>query len=98
MSKQIRLQVIALVAALILLASVSSGPRTALAQKQAPAVTSSNAKSAAVMATTEAVLKETSEVRQLPILRPVKSGAQTRAEIERMLVKNMDEDTTPEEL
>ncbi|MBD0325840.1 MAG: hypothetical protein ICV68_05380, partial [Pyrinomonadaceae bacterium] len=63
-----------------------------------PAVTSSNAKSAAVMAATESVLKETSEIRQLAILRPVKSGAQTRAEIERMLVKNMDEDTTPEEL
>jgi hypothetical protein len=50
------------------------------------------------MAATESVLKETSEIRQLPILRPVKSGAQTRAEIERMLIKNMDEDTTPEEL
>jgi hypothetical protein len=98
MSKQIRLQVITLVAVLSLLAPVFNGTPTALAQKQAPAVTSSNAKSAAVMATTESVLKETSEVRQLPILRPVKSGAQTRDEIERMLIKNMDEDTTPEEL
>lgn len=98
MSKQIRLQVITFLIALSLVASLFGGTPLALAQKQAPAVTSSNTKSAAVMAATEAVLKETGEVRQLPILRPVKSGAQTRAEIERMLVKNMDEDTTPEEL
>ncbi|HEV7842789.1 MAG TPA: hypothetical protein VGO69_03790 [Pyrinomonadaceae bacterium] len=96
MSKRIRLQVITLAAALSLAVVVFIGP--AVAQKQAPAVTSTNTKSAAVMAATETVLKETSEVRQLPILRPVKSGAQTRAEIERMLIKNMDEDTTPEEL
>jgi hypothetical protein len=70
----------------------------AFAQRQAPAVASSNAKTASIMAATEAVLKETSEIRQLPILRPVKSGAQTRAEIEHMLIKNMDEDTTPEQL
>jgi hypothetical protein len=98
MSKQIRLQVIKRVASLCVVASLFIGLPAAFAQKQAPAVTSSNAKSAAVMAATEAVLKETSEIRQLAILRPVKSGAQTRAEIERMLVKNMDEDTTPEEM
>jgi hypothetical protein len=98
MSKQIRLQVITLAAVLSLLAPFFIGTRSASAQKQAPAVTSSNAKSAAIMATTESVLKETSEIRQLPILRPVKSGAQTRDEIERMLIKNLDEDTTPEEL
>lgn len=98
MSKQIRLQVITFLVALSLLASLFGGARPASAQKQAPAVTSSNTKSAAIMAATEAVLKETSEIRQLPILRPVKSGAQTRTEIERMLIKNMDEETTPEEL
>lgn len=98
MSKQIRLQVISLAAALSVAASLFIGMGAASAQKQAPAVTSINAKSAAVMAASEAVLKETSEIRQLAILRPVKSGAQTRVEIERMLIKNMDEDTTPEEL
>ncbi len=98
MSKQIRLQASKRVAALCLAASLFAGAAAVSAQKQAPAVTSSNAKSAAVMAATESVLKETSEIRQLAILRPVKSGAQTRAEIERMLVKNMDEDTTPEEM
>ena len=98
MSKQIRLCVITFITALALVASVFVGLPTATAQKTAPAVTSSNAKTSAIMATTEAVLKETSEIRELPILRPVKSGAQTRAEIEQMLVKNIDEDTTPEEL
>jgi hypothetical protein len=98
MSKQIRLQVITLVTAFSIAASLLFALPRAFAQRQAPAVTSSNAKTAAIMATTEAVLKETSEIRQLAILRPVKSGAQTRAEIEHMLIKNMDEDTTPEEL
>ena len=44
------------------------------------------------------MLEETSEIRELPILRPVKSGAQSRAEIERMLVKNLNEQTTPAEM
>lgn len=96
MSKRIRLQFVTQIAALSLAASFFIG--LAAAQKQSPAITSTNTKSAAVMAATETVLKETSEIRQLPIVRPVKSGAQTRAEIERMLVKNMNEDSTPEEL
>jgi hypothetical protein len=96
MSKQIRLRVTGFLSAVFFCGALFINQ--VAAQKQAPAVTSSNTKSAAVMATTEAVLKETSEIRQLPIMRQVKSGAQTRAEIERMLVKNMDEDTTPEEL
>jgi hypothetical protein len=96
MSKQIRLQVASFVCAALLGSALFIGQ--VAAQKPSPAVTSSNTKSAAVMATTDAVLKETSEIRQLSIMRQVKSGAQTRAEIERMLVKNMDEDTTPEEL
>jgi hypothetical protein len=41
------------------------------------------------------VLKDTSEIRDLPILRPVKSGAQTRSEIQRMVIRNLDEDTSP---
>ncbi|MDX6693536.1 MAG: hypothetical protein QOF02_1139 [Blastocatellia bacterium] len=98
MSKQNRLPVIAFLLALTLACALFDGPRAVFAQKQAPAVTSSNAKAAAILAATESVLKETSEIRELAILRPVKSGAQTRAEIERMLIKNMDEDTTPEEL
>lgn len=50
------------------------------------------------MAATEAVLRETSALRQLAILRPVNSGTQSRADIERMIIKNMNENTTPEEL
>ncbi|MDQ2921822.1 MAG: hypothetical protein M3R52_09480, partial [Acidobacteriota bacterium] len=61
-------------------------------------VASSGTRNAAIVATTAAVLKETSEIRELPILRPVKSGAQSRVEIERMLVKNLDEQMTPAEM
>src|SRR5207253_3772876 len=36
--------------------------------------------------------------RQLPIMRAVKSDTQSRAEIERFLIKNMDEDTSPADM
>ncbi|HEX5884192.1 MAG TPA: hypothetical protein VFY67_06570, partial [Pyrinomonadaceae bacterium] len=42
------------------------------------------AQNAAIVSTTDAVLKETSEIRELSILRGVKSGAQSRADIEKM--------------
>ncbi|MDQ3756109.1 MAG: hypothetical protein M3371_15425, partial [Acidobacteriota bacterium] len=57
-----------------------------------------NAKSAGVTAATAEVLQETSRIRQLGVLRAVKSGTQTRTEIEGMLVRNLDEDSTPAEL
>jgi hypothetical protein len=57
-----------------------------------------NPRSASVEAATAEVLKETGELRKLEVLRPVKSGAQSRAEIERMLVRNLDEQSTPAEL
>jgi hypothetical protein len=60
--------------------------------------TSRAAQNAAIISTTDAILKETSEIRELSILRAVKSGAQSRSEIERMIVKNLDSDTTPEEM
>ena len=44
------------------------------------------------------MLEETSKIRELPILRPVKSGAQSRTEIERMLVKNLYEQMTTAEM
>ena len=56
------------------------------------------AQNAAIVSTTAAVLKETSELRELSILRSVKSGAQSRAEIERMIVRNLDSETTPAEM
>jgi hypothetical protein len=99
MSKKNRLRRAALLAALSVAASMILNLAAAVtAQQPQVAVAPPNAKSAAVMAATEAVLRETSDLRQLPILRPVKSGAQSRAEIERMIIKNMDEATTPEEL
>ena len=65
---------------------------------QRASVASSASRNAAIVATTAAVLKETSEIRELPILRPVKSGAQSRVEIQQMLVKNLDEQMTPAEM
>ena len=44
------------------------------------------------------MLKETSELRELSILKEVKSGAQSRDDIERMIMKNLDADTTPAEM
>jgi hypothetical protein len=61
-------------------------------------VTSRSAQNAAILSTTEAILKETSELRQLSILRGVKSGAQSRSEIEQVIIKNLDADTTPAEM
>jgi hypothetical protein len=43
-------------------------------------------------------LKEISDIRELPILRPVKSGAQSRAEIERMVIRNLNEQAKPAEM
>lgn len=56
------------------------------------------AQNAAIVSTAEAVLKETSEIRELSVLRTVKSGAQSRSEIERMVIKNLDSETTPAEM
>lgn len=56
------------------------------------------AQNAAIVSTTAAVLKETSELRELSILKTVKSGAQSRAEIESMIIRNLDDETTPTEM
>jgi hypothetical protein len=61
-------------------------------------VASSNTRNAAIVAATAEVLKETSEIRELAVLRPVKSGAQSRAAIEQMLIRNLDEQVTPSEM
>ncbi len=65
---------------------------------QSGSTASGAARNAAIVATTQAVLKETSEVRELTVLRAVKSGAQSRSEIERMVIRNLEEQTTPEEM
>src|SRR6267378_597184 len=65
---------------------------------QSPQANTTAARNAALIAATQDVLKETSELRQLAILRPVQSSTQSRAEIERMLIKNLDEETTPAQI
>jgi len=92
MSKQINPGLV-----LLILVCLCAGSLTVRTQAQAGAAAGA-AQNAAIVSTTDAVLKETSELRELPILRAVKSGAQSRAEIERMIVKNLDSDTTPAEM
>jgi hypothetical protein len=91
-----------MVAILLTLFAVLSAPAyftgTAQQVSQAPATTSAATRSAALVAATQEVLKETSDVRQLPILRPVQSSTQSRAEIERAVIKNLDEETSPADL
>jgi hypothetical protein len=97
MSKEIKMSVRTRALALTALCLWLVGTAEVRAQVTAapPAV---NARSAGIAAATEEVLRETSEIRKLPVLRPVKSGAQSRAEIERMLVQNLDEESTPAEM
>ena len=96
MSKQIRsrswrLGCLMAVSLLILVLAVAPGQR---ALSQQSAATSSAARNAALIAATQDVLKETSDLRQLSILRAVQSSTQSRAEIERAVIKNLDEDTS----
>lgn len=46
---------------------------------------------------TAEILKETSKIRELAVLRPVPSGAQSRVQIEQMLVKKLDEQLSKSE-
>ena len=91
MSKQINRWLALLILVCLCAASLATGSR---AQSSA----AGTAQNAAIISTTDSVLKETSELRELSILRAVKSGAQSRADIERMIVKNLDSDTTPGEM
>src|SRR6476659_8299428 len=65
---------------------------------QQPAANTTASRNAALIAATQEVLKETSEVRELAILRPVQSSTQSRAEIERAVMKNLDEEVTPADM
>lgn len=98
MSKKIRLLAACLLASFSIAALMLAGGPVPATWAQSGAVAPTNTKSAAVVAATTDVLQETSTLRKLSILRPVKSGAQSRAEIERMIMKNLDEDTTPQEM
>jgi hypothetical protein len=98
MSKRIHRFLVLLIACVLATAGSLVKYSSRASGSQRATVSSPTSRNAAVVATTAAVLKETSEIRELSILRPVKSGAQSRADIERMLIKNLDEQTTPAEM
>src|SRR5678815_3920968 len=91
MSKQIS-------AGLALLIVFCLGTGSFLPKGQAQTGAARRTQHAAIVSMTAEMLRETSELRELSILRSVKSGAQSRGEIERMIVKNLDSETTPEEM
>src|SRR5678815_1868578 len=91
MSKQIS-------AGLALLIVFCLGTGSFLPKGQAQTGAASRTQHAAVVSMTSEMLRETSELRELSILRSVKSGAQSRSEIERMVIKNLDTETTPAEM
>jgi hypothetical protein len=91
MSKQIS-------AGLALLILFCLGTGSFLPKGQAQTGAASSTQHTAIVSMTAAMLKETSELRELTILKNVKSGAQSRSEIERMIMKNLDAETTPAEM
>src|SRR5678815_4108815 len=91
MSKQISAAL-----ALLIVFCISSGIFLSKGQVQTGAA--SRTQHAAIVSMTAEMLRETSELRELSILRSVKSGAQSRGEIERMVIKNLDTETTPAEM
>jgi len=91
MSKQIS-------AGLALLIVFCLGTGSFLPKGQAQTGAARRTQHAAIVSMTAEMLRETSELRELSILRSVKSGAQSRGEIERMIVKNLDTETTPAEM
>lgn len=98
MSKQIQLRFATILVAISLTAALLLGNSASLASQQRKVVPSPAARNLALISATASVLKETSEIRELSILRPVKSATQSRPEIERMIIKNMNEETTPAEI
>src|SRR5712671_6621530 len=96
MSKPIRFMATILVSIILAVAALLQPPVSS--SQQGPQTTTTAARNAALVAATADVLKETSEIRQLAILRPVQSSTQSRPEIERMLVKSLDEETTPAQM
>ena len=93
MPKQIRFITTALLSMVLAFAALFQPP--AGWSQQSPKTTTTAARNAALIAATNDVLKETSEIRQLAILRPVQSSTQSRPEIERMILKNINEESTP---
>ena len=55
-------------------------------------------KNDAVVAATTEVFNEMSRIRELSVLYPAKSGTQSRQAIEEMVVRKLDEQTTPAQM
>lgn len=83
---------------LVLLTLVCLCASGLLTRGEAQSAVPASPQNSALIHVADAVLKETSELRELAILKAVKSGAQSRADIERMIIKNLDNDTTPAEM
>jgi Zn-dependent peptidase ImmA (M78 family) len=96
MSKRIRVWKTFAAALGAALACAAGAGAAGARQKARPAAV--NPKTAAVREATAEVLRETSQLRKLAVLRPVRSGVQSRAEIEQMIVRNLNESATPEEM
>jgi hypothetical protein len=98
--KNLRRPLAAILVAATVAAALATGfvPAGSAQQGAAQKAASVNPKTAAIREATAEVLQEASEIRQLKVLRPVESGAQSRADIEQMLVRNLEENTTPEEM
>src|SRR5678816_3429989 len=79
-------------------ASILSQGRGTATRPQRSETAIGPSRNAAIVATTAAVLKETSELRELSILRAVKSGAQSRTEIEPVSYTHLRAHETPEHL
>jgi hypothetical protein len=98
-TRQRREYTAALLAISLSLLAIFVGPlfRRGSAQRL-PDASAAGARNAALIAATNEVLKETSELRQLSILEPVQSSTQSRAEIERMIVKHLDAEMTADDI
>lgn len=95
-----RLACILLIFASLLAVSIIPTSFVGSAQRapREPATTTAAARNAALIAATQEVLKETSELRQLAVIRPVQSSTQSRAEIERAVRRNVDEEISPADM
>ncbi len=98
LSKQISQRLWLFVCLCLITSTVLGGGVLVTSAPQRASTAPASARNAAIVAATVSVLKETSEIRELAILRPVKSGAQSRAQIERMIIRNLQMQTTPAEM
>jgi hypothetical protein len=94
MSKRISRFLALLFVLALAIAGLPAGRFANNSSAQKAGITTGGARNTALIEATEEVLKETSEIRELSILRPVKSSAQSRSEIEHMLISNLNEEMT----